>query len=273
MEGKIAEADSADIHCEGDSVSRNTMQRRQADELGNLEISEPHAIYFVRHGQPEWQREGRGIDEPCLTPLGLRQAECLAQSLAHLPVTDFYVSNLLRARQTAAPLARLWGREPEIAEWYQEIQAKNLDQFPLSEVEAYFKAWYSTPLKERFSGPPEGESIEHLYRRISQGIDAVLQRAGFSFVADGLYRRWSVPPEPRCIVLVGHTFASATALCHLLNFDYTGASGEQFRMGWGAYNKLVPFPLAGGFVWRLQSFDERSHLRKAGVSCDDLPMY
>ncbi|MBQ7567859.1 histidine phosphatase family protein [bacterium] len=227
----------------------------------------------MRHGQPEWARGGVGIDEPQLTELGLRQAECVGQSLCRLPVTDFYVSHLLRARQTAEPLARLLGREPVVAEWYQEIQAKKLDQRPLSEVKAYFQHWYSMPLQQRYVGPPEGETMKHAYSRISRGIDEVLVKAGFSFEADGPYRRWHLPSEPRCIVMVGHTFASSLALCHLLNLDYTGASGEQFRMGWGAYNKVVPFPMAGGFVWRLQAFDVRDHLFAEGLSCDDLPLY
>ena len=254
-------------------TAAHVCQQKITDERGNISLSEPHAVYFVRHGQPEWSSGGVGIDEPELTEFGRRQAECVGRHLCRLPVTDFYVSNLLRARQTAAPLAGLLGREPEIADWYQEIQAKNLDQRPLSEVEEYFRCWYQMSLTERYAGPPEGESLQHAYRRISEGLDAVLQKAGFSFEADGRYRRWHLPKEPRCIVLVGHTFASAIALCQLLDLEYTGASGEQFRLGWGAYNKVVPFPLAGGFVWRLQAFDVRGHLMAQGLSREDLPLY
>ena len=277
MERKAAGGPEAPVGAGDSRLSVRTAeqgcQQKITDERGNIFLSEPHAVYFVRHGQPEWSSGGVGIDEPELTELGRKQAECVGRHLCRLPVTDFYVSNLLRARQTAAPLAGLLGREPVIADWYQEIQAKNLNQRPLSEVEEYFRCWYQMSLTERYAGPPEGESLQHAYRRISGGLDAVLQKAGFSFEADGRYRRWHLPREPRCVVLVGHTFASAIALCHLLDLEYTGASGEQFRMGWGAYNKAVPFPLAGGFVWRLQAFDVRGHLLQQGLSCDDLPLY
>ena len=244
-----------------------------SDSKGNLVDIEPLSIYIVRHAQPQWSVDGIGIDEPHLTALGYRQAEALGQALCHLPVTDFYVSNLLRARETAAPLARLLGREPEIIPWFQEIQAKPLDGLPQEEVDAYITNWYKVSLSERFIGVTEGETMEHLHARLSAGLDDILQRAGFGFHADGRYRVWDWPNQPRCVVLVGHCFAGATAMQHLMNIDYTGASGEQLRQGWAAYTQLVPMPLGGGFVWRMKEFDQRGHLSSLGLACDDVPGY
>lgn len=249
------------------------LREKTSDRQGNLVDNEPLSIYIVRHAQPQWSIDGRGVDEPHLTEWGYRQAEALGQALAHLPVTDFYVSNLLRARETAAPLARLLGREPEVVSWFQELQAKPMDGLPQEEVEAYISNWYTLPLSERFVGVPGGEPMEHLQARLSAGLDSIMQKAGFGFHADGRFRVWEWPAQPRCLVLVGHSFAGATAMQYFMNLDYTGASGEQLRQGWAAYTKLVPMPLGGGFVWRLKDFDQRGHLVPLGLSGDDVPGY
>ena len=243
------------------------------DESGNAIQMEPYVIILARHGQPKWDSNGIGIDEPELTEKGRRQAEALGECLSRLPITDFYVSSLLRARLTAAPLAERIGREPTVAPWYREIAAKNLDGYTTDEVKAYYEAWWKLPPAQRFDGPEGGETLAQIYDRVAGGIDKVLLDAGFSFTGEGRDRTWKLPPEPRCVVLVGHTFASSTALCHLLNLEYTGISGEQFRMGWGAYNKLVVFPAGGGYVWRLAELNSCGHLRARGLIDDDIPTF
>lgn len=243
---------------------------KSLDHNNNMFDDEPYAIYLVRHAQPQWTEDGNGIDEPHLTKLGYRQAECLGQHLCRLPVTQFYTSSLLRARETAAPLARLIGREPKIAPWYKEVQGKPLDGHPQEEVAAYLNDWKNLSLDKRLEGPPGGESLATLYERLSRGLDQMMIEAGFTFEDIKNHRLWKLPDERRCIIMVGHTFASATSLSYFLNIPYTGASGEQFRIGWAAYNKIVPYPLGGGYVWRLKQFDVRDHLIVAGASCDDV---
>lgn len=76
-------------------------------------------IYMVRHGRAE-AGFGESID-PGLDALGHSQAEELAKkfaSLGPLPITS---SPLKRARETAAPLAKLWNVEPVIEKAVAEI--------------------------------------------------------------------------------------------------------------------------------------------------------
>jgi probable phosphoglycerate mutase len=68
-------------------------------------------VLAVRHGETAWNRESRiqgHLDIP-LSPLGLAQAQRLAQALAGEPLDAIYASDLGRARQTAAAVAERVG--------------------------------------------------------------------------------------------------------------------------------------------------------------------
>ncbi|RTL35225.1 MAG: histidine phosphatase family protein [Burkholderiales bacterium] len=68
-------------------------------------------LVVIRHGETLWNRETRiqgHIDIP-LSPLGLAQAERLAQALADEPLTAVYASDLSRARMTAQAVAAVHG--------------------------------------------------------------------------------------------------------------------------------------------------------------------
>lgn len=61
-------------------------------------------VYVVRHGQTEWNREGRiqgGTDNP-LNATGREQAATLARTLSDVKLDAVYVSSHQRAQQTAA---------------------------------------------------------------------------------------------------------------------------------------------------------------------------
>jgi broad specificity phosphatase PhoE len=64
-------------------------------------------LLLIRHGRSRWNVEGRiqgQVDIP-LDPVGLQQAERVAQRLQSLPIDAIYSSPLQRARATAEALA------------------------------------------------------------------------------------------------------------------------------------------------------------------------
>jgi probable phosphoglycerate mutase len=70
-------------------------------------VTDATRILAIRHGQTAWNADGRiqGHTDIGLDAVGNWQAERLAQALADDELQAIYSSDLMRARQTAAPLA------------------------------------------------------------------------------------------------------------------------------------------------------------------------
>ncbi|MDP1532795.1 MAG: histidine phosphatase family protein, partial [Rubrivivax sp.] len=71
-------------------------------------------IYVARHGQTDWNREGRiqGGTDNALNATGREQAATLGRTLVDVRVDTVYTSSHQRARQTAAVFE---GRAPVVA--------------------------------------------------------------------------------------------------------------------------------------------------------------
>lgn len=82
--------------------------------------------YLIRHGQSISNSEGRvqGRADVPLSPLGRRQAEALAAwASGRDRVVEVWSSPLVRARQTAAPIAATLGLEVRICDALAELHA------------------------------------------------------------------------------------------------------------------------------------------------------
>ena len=82
-------------------------------------------LYLVRHG-----RAAAGWDsdlDPGLDDLGREQAQRAAATLAPLGPLDLLASPMARARETAAPLALSWRREPRVDARVSEIPSPIAD--------------------------------------------------------------------------------------------------------------------------------------------------
>jgi probable phosphoglycerate mutase len=69
-------------------------------------------IYIVRHGQTEWNRDGRqqGVLDSPLTPLGIAQARAAGETLRGL------IGSLDAVRIEASPIGRAWNTARIVAE-------------------------------------------------------------------------------------------------------------------------------------------------------------
>lgn len=109
-----------------------------------------------------------------LTDLGIRQAAALPEVLAAERIGALYASNLIRAQQTAAPLARARGLSLEVRDGIREISAGELElRGDASSVERYVAtmiAWDTGDVSARLPG---GESGQEAISRFDAVIDEV----------------------------------------------------------------------------------------------------
>ncbi|MBE2223442.1 MAG: histidine phosphatase family protein [Anaerolineae bacterium] len=140
-------------------------------------------LYMIRHGQsyvnlPEWN--GGNSDEP-LTKKGQRQAAALAdwlpKNLAKVDV--IYASTMLRARETAVPLAKAYGQEIIFDDRLREIGNNRLDHtpWPSDGLPEYGDYWGSErPFSSITPRHENGESLMHFRARLGMFIEDMIRR-------------------------------------------------------------------------------------------------
>jgi broad specificity phosphatase PhoE len=149
-------------------------------------------LYFMRHGETDWNRDGRlqGHTETALNRRGRQQAERVGRHLAALVATEmpgrletlpFYVSPMHRTRQTVEILRASAGLVPEIYQaddrlreigfgswegrsWY-EIKARD----PISARDRNRDRWHFQP--------PGGESYAMVSARVAEWLATIDQDA------------------------------------------------------------------------------------------------
>lgn len=137
-------------------------------------------LYLVRHGQTECSRDSRfcgsGVDVPLL-PVGEEMAEALADRYAQERWEAIYASPLVRARQTAAPLAARAGLDVRVEDGLREIAYGEWEGFLEAEIRARtpkaFEDWAHAPGR---CGPPGGESGEAIAARALPAIEEIRRR-------------------------------------------------------------------------------------------------
>jgi probable phosphoglycerate mutase len=180
-------------------------------------------LIVVRHGETAWNAEGRiqgHLDSP-LNEEGLAQALLVGERMAREPFSQLYSSDLGRALQTAQPIADRSGRRVVTEVRLRERHLGIFQGLTSAECErrspehyAHFKS------RDPEHVIPEGESIRHVYQRVS-GIftDLARRHAGERVVVmthggilDALYR-----------------FASGVPLGHPRDFPIFNASVNLVR--------------------------------------------
>ena len=117
-----------------------------------------HKLVLIRHGEPEWVRDGLNVVNPPLTERGQLQAQRVGAELGGEHFDEVIVSPLLRARQTAAPLLAALGR-PETVEPF--LEEKYGDEQVL-----IWRRSYDTPPPALTADDPRGQRGDIRYARL-----------------------------------------------------------------------------------------------------------
>jgi len=216
-------------------------------------------IVLVRHGQPEWVRDGLNVGNPPLTALGHRQAAKMADALADEDFDEVLVSPLLRARQTAEPLFGRLGRDEAVAEWLEEIRDPIWHGTPAEKAQEAYDEMRSRPVEERWHGLDGGESVRAFTDRIRAGAREFLRRRGVERL-DGDLPVFRVAEPGRRIALVAHAGTNSVTVSYLLGLQPTPWEWERFVIGHTSISRLTAFPVGDAHTFGLTRLSDLEHL-------------
>ncbi len=199
-------------------------------------------IVLVRHGVTDWNRQGRfqGHSNPPLAAAGRHEASLAARRIAADPTlrpARVISSSLVRAMQTAAPIAEAAGVEVEPDPRLWEIGQGDWEGRTHAELEAddadRYREWRDA---SGIRQPPGGEPIEEATRRVA-GLLAEL----------GGNTRW-----PVCLVSHGGTLR---ILAHaLLDLD------DGAWLALDVDNASIAVASHVDDTWRLERWNDVLHL-------------
>ncbi len=160
-------------------------------------------LWLVRHGQTDWNVEGRyqGQTDVPLNATGLAQANALAAELAGKPFDAVYSSDLQRARRTAEVIASPLHLAVHTDARLREINQGQWEGQNYRHLVAVFQAEMQARRADPYGfRPPEGESVAEVAARVAQAIAEIT----------------AIHPGGQ-VIIVSHALALATLICRAKN--------------------------------------------------------
>lgn len=181
-------------------------------------------IYFVRHGHPDYVND-------CLTELGRKQAQAVAERLADLPLDTVLSSTRGRAMQTAEYTAKALGVEVTPCRFMREINwnpREGVTSSPYGTpwgvasllasqgVSLCDPLWYE---KEPHASSNAVDSV----KTVAKELDTFLLELGYQ--REGEYYRVVGDNTDLSVAIFSHGGSSSAALAHLLNIPFIQVCG------------------------------------------------
>jgi 2,3-bisphosphoglycerate-dependent phosphoglycerate mutase len=216
-------------------------------------------LVLIRHGEPEWVRDGLNVVDPPLTERGLRQADQVATALEGEDFDEIVISPLRRPRLTAAPSLARRGTDEVIEAWLEEIREPNWHGTPAELARKAYDEERSRVASARWEGLVGGEASRDFVERVRAGATAFL-------AARGVYRSkqtlpvWHMDESSRRIAVFAHAGTNGVILCQLLGLDPVPWEWDRFVTGHASITRLTSIELGDGHTFCLTKLSDVEHL-------------
>lgn len=152
-------------------------------------------IWLIRHGATEWNlnKRAQGQADIELTDRGQAQAKEVAVALSSFSLDAIYSSDLVRAVDTARPVAEEQGLEVEVDPAFREIDQGEWTGLATDEIRRRWPDLWGAA--RHYSARPGGESPGEVRARAVAGLERVVRRhpdATVAVVSHGGTIRWLV---------------------------------------------------------------------------------
>lgn len=140
----------------------------------------PTTLVLCRHGESEWNVEGRIQGQSSLagglTDLGRRQAQRLGERLRNAGLDQLYTSDLRRALETAAIVGAALGLQPQLDHRWRELDLGDWHGLTGAEVEARWPEQIAALRRGEDVPRGNGETFARLQARTLAAITDLAQR-------------------------------------------------------------------------------------------------
>jgi broad specificity phosphatase PhoE len=167
---------------------------------------------LVRHGQTDWNLEGRyqGQSNVPLNENGRIQARALALQLENDPLSAIYSSDLERAKETAEIIAAALDLPVKADLRLREINQGEWEGRLVNDIKAYYtELWERRTVDPASIRPPGGETVGELAKRVHSALEEIAR---------------SLPSLP--VLIVSHGLALATVICRVKHISI----GDAYRV-------------------------------------------
>ena len=216
-------------------------------------------IVLIRHGEPEWVRDGLNVVDPPLTSRGHEQAQRLADALADQEFDEMLVSPLVRARQTAAPILAALGCAEVIDPWLEEIRDPVWHGTPAEKAAEAYAELRGRAAEDRWHGLEGGESVREFVTRIRAGAATFLAERGV-VRSEVELPVWQIAEPGARIALVAHAGTNSVTIGHLLGLQPTPWEWDRFVLGHTSVSRVEAMQLDDGWTFGLSKLSDLEHL-------------
>ncbi len=202
-------------------------------------------VIVVRHGETEWNTEGRrqGHLDSTLTPKGRAQAEALAQRFTPGSCSVIYSSDLGRAYETARTIAENTGHEVVPDERLRERNLGIFQGLDGGEIRQRYPAEYEEHRKGGADhAVPSGESFRQQTERNMGCLEELARRH-----------------EGEIIMVVTHGGVLSALFRHTLSIPLDAPRRFSFKNA-----SVNLFKFQDG-TWGLETWGDITHLRRVGA--------
>ncbi len=168
-------------------------------------------FYFIRHGQTDWNVEGRiqGCQDCELNTAGIAQAAKLGKKVlkSNIRFSKIYTSKKKRALRTAEILGEITNTEYIPTDGLEEINFGDWEGLTWAQIEEKFpdkyRQWNS---ERRYTNTPNGESYQQMLERVLSALHKI------------------IASNSESVAIVTHGAVIMGLLCYITNspFDETG---------------------------------------------------
>lgn len=125
-------------------------------------------LIIIRHGRPARVENAEGAADPELTDIGHQQAEAMAEWMKAESLDRIYVSSMVRARQTSAPLEAAFGMEAIVDDGVREFDDDADHYIPVEEMKKDKEAWRA------FLAETSGITRDEFNNKVVSAIQAIV---------------------------------------------------------------------------------------------------